>query len=219
MTDTGKERVSGKSPLTICIAEDHGLLREGLCSLIARTPGFRVAGITSSGAGVDALLRAHRPDCLLLDLRLPRRGGWDILSDIHAGKRGTSDWTGTTIILTTYVHPLLLTLARKHGARGLVCKEDDPLEIIQALTATRDPDTFYASSRFLRSADAGLEAPSGREMEILQACARGLRGKEIPVALNISPKTVETYRTRLAAKTGCRSAAELARLALECGLI
>lgn len=206
--------MSEKAISSVLIIEDHPIYRMSLSELITNaSPRFQVKE-TPTGDGLLESLRTLKPAIIILDIKLPGRSGWDLLSDLDQ----CASWTGKVILLTSFSHPLILALARRHEVSALVSKEDQPACVLEAIEAVEHGSAFYGSPGFLALADTGMETPSIQEMRVLKAIAAGRTGKEIATELNLSEKTIETYRTRLMKKTNCKNAADLTRLALESGL-
>lgn len=206
--------MSEKATSTVLIIEDHPIYRMSLSELITSTsPRFQVKE-NPTGDGLLESLQTLKPAIIILDIKLPGRSGWDLLSDLDQ----CTSWAGKVILLTSFSHPLILALARRHEVSALVSKEDQPACVLEAIESVENGSAFYGSPAFLAMADTGMETPSIQEMRVLKAIAAGSTGKEIAAGLGLSEKTIETYRTRLMKKTNCKNAADLTRLALESGL-
>lgn len=199
---------------TVVVAEDHPLYRRALLDTVAACRGWSAVAATGDGDELPELVCRWRPTVVLLDLKLPRVSGWELIDRLQGGSERPA-----IVVVTSFRHPLVLTLARQKQVAGLVSKEDDPAVVQEALAAVAAGGGFYTSARFLAEADTGRESPSGRETEVLRAIAGGATGKEIAARLAVNIKTVETYRARLMRKLGCGNAAELTRVAVECGLV
>ena len=212
-------------PLRILLVDDHRILREGLCALLTREPGFAVVGQLGDGDGTLKTVRREPPDLVVLDVHLPDMNG------IEVARRILAVFPEVKVIMLTSdhshesVHEALLA-----GVSGYVIKENASEELVQAIRAVVAGQLFLCpevSTDIIASYRRGQLpniAPPGpplstREREVLKLLAGGLRTKEIAERIGISAKTVETYRHRLMEKLQLTSVAELTRYAIREGLI
>jgi two-component system response regulator NreC len=216
MTDTAR----------ILLADDHAVLRAGLRLMLASQPGLEVVGEAASGAETLGLAETLRPNLILLDLSMPALGGLELLPRLC--KIAPS---ARILILTMHDDPQYLRQALQNGASGYVLKKAADTELIAAVRAVLRGE-IYIHPSLTRSLIEGLlpdtqitqttdqwEALSGREKEALRLVALGYTSAEIAEQLNLSAKTVETYRARGMEKLGLRNRAALVRFALLQGLI
>jgi two-component system, NarL family, response regulator NreC len=211
---------------TILLADDHAVLRSGMKLLLESQPNLQVVGEASSGLEALELTGQLQPDLVLLDLSMPNLGGLDALPTL----RKTAP-AAKILILTMHDDPQYLRTALKLGASGYVLKKAADQELLAAVQSVLRGGVYVHPSmtRILledvladanNSTDADLwETLSEREQSVLKMVALGYTGSEIGEALNVSPKTVDTYRMRGMEKLHLSSRAALVRYALKKGLI
>ncbi len=210
----------------VLLADDHAVLRSGLRLLLTSQNEFDVVGEASSGTETLSLAEQLQPDLILLDLSMPALGGLDALPALR--KLVPS---ARVLILTMHDDPQYLRQALKHGASGYVLKKAADSELLSAIRAVLRGEVYVHPSmtRILledmlpesQSVDkennwGGL---SEREQEVLKLVALGHTSAEIASQLNLSAKTIETYRARGMEKLGLRTRAALVKFALQKGLI
>jgi DNA-binding NarL/FixJ family response regulator len=208
--------------IRILIADDHGVVAEGLKSLVEAEPGMEVVGIVGDGREAVKHARESRPDVVVMDMSMPELNGADATRAILQQQPGCR-----VIVLSMYVEREYVRRALKAGAMGYVVKRSAAKELVDAIRAV------HAGQRYLspRVADVVIEAGgadegedplaklSMREREVLQLLAEGNTGAEIAKRLSLSQKTVETYRARLVEKLGIRDLPGLVRFAIQRGIV
>ena len=209
-------------PIKILIADDHGVVAEGLKHLIEAQADLQVVGIVPDGREAVRMAKETQPDVVLMDLSMPELNGADATRAIL-----DRDPKCRVIVLSMYAEREYVRRALKAGAAGYVVKRSAAKEVVEAIRAV------HAGQRYLspRVADvviddyAGdgkgdlLERLSAREREVLQLLAEGKTGAQIAEKLSLSQKTVETYRARLVEKLGIRDVAGLVKFAIQRGLV
>jgi DNA-binding NarL/FixJ family response regulator len=204
------------------IADDHGVVAEGLKHLVEAQPDMEVVACVADGREAVQQARDAQPDVVLMDLSMPELNGADATRAILQ-----RDPKCRVIVLSMYSQREYVRRALKAGAVGYVVKRSAAKEVVEAIR------TVHAGQRYLspRVADVVLEdytddkqddllaRLSGREREVLQLLAEGRTGAEIAQRLSLSQKTVETYRARLVEKLGIRDVAGLGRFAIQKGLV
>ena len=209
-------------PCRIFVVEDHQILREGLRLLAQRDPDLVIVGEAGSAqealAGLDSV---GAVDLLLTDYRLPDGDGLGLLPKLR--KKNPK---GLLIVLSGNTTRALVRSCLIAGANGFVTKEEGGAEILRAIRVVRSGETFLSTraasvvAESLRMGDPSPAADlSKQELAVLRGIATGQTYKEIAQHLGISEKSVETYRSRLAKKTGHRSKVALARFAVEQGFV
>lgn len=210
----------------IILADDHAVLRSGLRLLLNSQADLEVVGEAASGLEALALTEQTRPDLILLDLSMPGLGGMDALPALH--RRSP---TSRILILTMHDDPQYLRQALKSGAAGYVLKKAADVELLSAVRAVLRGEVYVHPSMTRDLLEDLLPQPgntsepelwntlSEREQEVLRQVALGYTGSEIAEKLNLSVKTVETYRARGMEKLGLANRAALVRFALRKGLI
>jgi len=212
MTDSPK--------LKVLLADDHALVREGVRSSLVRFPFISVVGEASNGKEALRLCKALHPDIVLIDLNMPEMGGMEATPLIRKACPETKIIVLTVHDTKEYVFQLLRT-----GAHGYVLKDTSPDELVRAIQSVAKGDAFFSPGvsrilhEFVQSGDGTDEAGEGvvseREKEVLRIIADGKTSKEAASQMNISTRTVETYRLRLKRKLNARNLAELLKRARE----
>jgi len=214
------------APVRILLADDHAVLRSGLRLLLTNTNEYEVVGEASSGIETLSLAEQLQPDLILLDLSMPALGGLEALPTLRKLVPSTR-----ILILTMHDDPQYLRQALKHGASGYVLKKAADADLLSAMRSVLRGEVYVHPSmtRILledmlpTSQSAENEdiwrSLSEREQEVLKMVALGHTSAEIAEQLNLSAKTVETYRARGMEKLGLRTRAALVKFALQEGLI
>ena len=219
---------SNMSKIRILVVDDHAVLRAGLALLINSQPDMEV--VAEAATVQEAVLRAREadPDVVLLDLTLPDGSGLQALPDIHRDCP-----RARVLVLTMHDEPSYLMSALAAGATGYLVKSAEPAALraaIQAVHRGRSYIDIPLSDGNLKDLLAQRDVParpspgnpaplSRREMQILQLLALGHTYREIGQQLQLSARSVETYRARLSEKLGIRTRAGLVRHALLIGLL
>jgi two-component system response regulator NreC len=216
----------GDAVIRILIADDHAVLRAGLRMLLDAEPDMRVIGEAGDGVMALALVCELTPDVVLLDLTMPRTGGLETLRQIREMSPQTR-----VLILTMHDEEGYLREALAAGSAGYVLKRAADIELLSAIRAVHRGGTYLhaAHTRVLfedRAKQRGTKPArepgpslSSREEEVLRLIALGYTSRQAAVELNLSAKTVETYRGRLMTKLNLRSRVDLVRYALQRGLL
>jgi DNA-binding NarL/FixJ family response regulator len=212
---------------TTLIVDDHPLFREGVKTLIERTPHFRVVGEAGTGEEALALAKALKPDVVLLDLSLPDQSGVEVTRQIRTFLPDTR-----IVIVSMHSRVEFITKAFQAGATGYVVKESATEKLVEGLEAVSKGEYFLDTSlsqkvvsKLVKSSarafdlDSRYQSLTRREQEVLRLVVEGLSAKEIGERLFISPKTVENHRTNIMNKLDIHSTMELVRYAAKLGLI
>ena len=209
---------------SILIADDHGIVREGLRRLIEAEPDFSVCAEALDGQEVLEMVEQYEPEVVVLDITMPKLGGLETLKRLRVRHRGIK-----VILLSVHSDPPFIQSAVSLGADGYVLKNGKVGEVVLAIRAVTRGGSYFSPAvaqeivEQLRDPNPTRNDPftllSSREREVLLLIAEGLSAKEVATRLNISPKTVEAHRTSLMRKLGVRKATELVRYALRHGLI
>src|SRR3989304_8363978 len=205
----------------VLLADDHAVLRAGLRLLLTRQNEYEVVGEASSGTETLSLAEPLQPDLILLDLSMPALGGLDALPILR--KLVPS---ARILILTMHDDPQYLRQALKHGASGYVLKKAADAELLSAMRSVLRGEVYVHPSMtrtlledMLPEAQStnkndSWESLSDREQAVLRMVALGHTSAEIAEQLNLSAKTVETYRARGMEKLGFCKHAPLVRAPL-----
>lgn len=213
------------TPIRILLADDHAVLRAGLRLLLENQTGFNVVGEAASGLEALTLAEQLHPDLILLDLSMPGLNGLDALPTLCRLAP-----SARILILTMHDDAQYLRRALKEGAAGYVLKKAADNDLLAAIQAVLRGDVYVHSSMTRVLLEDMLPTPqaapedawaglSEREQEVLKMVALGHTSAEVGDQLNLSPKTVETYRARGMEKLGLTTRAALVRFALQRGLL
>ena len=201
--------------LTIAIADDHAVVRQGLRLLLEAEHDLGVVCEASNVEETKAMVLEHAPDVLVLDLHMRRELSLSVLSELRAASPRTA-----IVILTMDDDPAFVAPAWAAGAAGYVLKEASRADLVRAIR------TVAGGGRYLDPAIGGWALASSddamlseRELEVLRLVALGNTNGEIAKQLYISPRTVETHRASVQRKLGLNGRPELVRYALEHGVI
>lgn len=208
--------------IRILIADDHAIVRHGLCRLIALTSDIELAGEARDGWEVVDKVRAGGFDLLVTDMSMPGPNGPELVKRVRA-----ENAVLPILVLSMHGESQIAARAIKAGATGYLTKDSDPdmlLDAIRRCAAGRHFIEPELASRLVfeseRSSGADLHARlSDREFQIFLLLAQGLGVNEIAEKMHISPKTVSTHKFRLMQKMAFESLSELVRYALRHGLI
>jgi DNA-binding NarL/FixJ family response regulator len=207
--------MNASRPITVLIADDHPVVRQGLAVLLEVQDDMTLVGEASTGPEAVQLTRQHAPDVLLLDLKLPEIDGLGVLSELAAQQTSTR-----VLILTSAAGPATPGLALQAGAAGFLYKDVDPDALVRAIRSVHDGQTVLASEAAglvtTRSAAGarGIGALTGREREVLGLLAAGHSNREIARTLHVSEKTVKTHVSAVLAKLGVADRTQAALLAV-----
>jgi DNA-binding NarL/FixJ family response regulator len=208
--------------IRIIIADDHGVVAEGLKHVVEAQADMQVVALAVDGREAVRQARELQPDVVLMDLSMPELNGADATRAILE-----RDPKCRVIVLSMYSEREYVRRALKAGAAGYVVKRSAAKEVVDAIRAV------HAGQRYLspRVADVVIDDYAGegaddllgklsqREREVLQLLAEGHTGAQIAERLSLSQKTVETYRARLVEKLGIRDVAGLVRFAIQRGIV
>ena len=193
---------------SILIAEDQGMMRSALASLLALEPDLRVVAEVARGDQVIAAATAARPDVVLLDIELPGRSGLDVIEELLQAVPGTR-----VVVVTTFGRPGYLSRAMAAGARGFLVK-DDPVS--QLAASIRDVVAGGIVVNPVLAAQALSASPdplSDRERTVLAASADGATIADIAGELHLSHSTVRNYLSAAIGKLGARNRGEALSIA------
>jgi len=202
------------------LVEDHAIVREGLRALL-EAAGHKVVGESAVPARALAEMMALATDVALIDLGLGDHSGLEVLAGI-----GARDLNVRALVLSMSAEPRHVAEALRMGARGYVLKSSPSRELLRAIDAVAgarhylDP-ALAGLAALAPEANAAVEDPlailSPRERQILLLVVRGRSSAEIGMQLHLSPKTIDTYRSRLMAKLGVTHVAALVQMAWRAG--
>lgn len=215
-------------PVRVLVVDDQALVREGLMTLLEAVPDITpVAAAAADGEEAVALSARHRPDVVLMDLRMPRLDGVEATRRIREAQPETE-----IVVLTTHADDDSILDALRAGARGYLTKDAGIVEIARAVHAAADHQAVLdpvVQARLIAAAGAGaVRRPvpraslpddlTPREAEVLSLIARGLSNAEIAATLVVSDATVKTHINHVFAKIGARDRAQAVHYAYTHGL-
>lgn len=202
------------------LADDHEIVREGVRSILERE-GFSVIGEASDGREAVAMASTLRPQVAVLDAAMPLLNGIDAARAIKALRRGTK-----TLLLTMYTEAPRVRQALRAGIRGYVVKTQASSDLTRAIHDVVRGHLYLspivssaAISARLRPSSAAGAPLTLREREVVQLIAEGKTTKEIASILHLSPKTVDSHRTRSMAKLDVHNISSLVRYAIREAMI
>jgi NarL family two-component system response regulator LiaR len=218
LTDTAVAR----EMIRVLVADDHAIVRKGICALLATEPGIEVIGEARDGMEAISQAQATEPDVILMDLVMPGTDGLEATRRISACQP-----QARILVLTSFAGDDQIFPAIKAGALGYLLKDSEPEQLVQAIQQVyRGESSLHPSiaRRLLRE----LSSPSGkgpdtdslteREIEVLRLVAQGQSNREISVKLTISEATVRTHVSNILSKLNLCSRTQAALYALREGL-
>ena len=212
--------------ISVLLADDHRLLREGIRSLLEKAGDIEVVGEASDGGEAVAKAQALSPDVVLMDITMPGINGLEATRQIKSFKPNTK-----VLILSMHESNQYISQFLRSGASGYVLKDSAASELVGAIQAVFQGDAFLYPSiarklleEYMQKVQSGEESESydgltSREREILKMIAEGRSNKEIADTLSLSVRTVQAHRANLMAKLHMHDRTELVRYAIRKGLI
>ena len=213
--------------ITVLLAEDHMVVREGFRKLLELDPGFEVVGEATDGRQAVALAKKLRPAVVLMDIAMPKLNGLEATRQVLKALPATK-----VLILSAHSEDAYLNKAAESGATGFLLKQTSANELCLAVREVEKGNTFFSPTISKRANRLNPKPPdrrtspkkkvvplSGRESEVLQLIAEGRPNKETATELGISIKTVEKHREHIGAKLDIHDTAGLTRYAIGAGII
>ncbi len=215
-------------PVTIVIADDHALVRAGLCELLHTMEDVIVKG--QAGDGLEAIQKVHdyKPDILVLDISMPKMRGLEVIKEIKTHSEHTR-----ILILSMHNKPDYVRESFRNGARGYLLKESAADELKQAIKALAQDDIYLSKNinhsiikewiegSSIRGSEElpGSAALTEREKSVMKLLAEGYTNKQVARFFHISSKTVETHRYRIMGKLELENFAALVKYAIKSGMV
>jgi RNA polymerase sigma factor (sigma-70 family) len=202
--------------IRILLADDHGIVRQGLRAVIARDPALEVAGESGDGRETVRLAEALNPAIVIMDIAMPHLNGIEATAQIVRRNPSTG-----VIILSMHSDETYLLRALNAGAKGYLLKDSAEVDLIRAVHAVAQGRTFFSPSitgtlledymrnMQQRNLQDSWDLLTEREKEVLQLIAEGMSNKEVAAALELSTYTVETHRNNLMQKLNLHNTAEI----------
>ena len=209
-------------PLRILVADDHDVVRQGLRSLLESRTGWEVCGEASNGREAVEMSVRLKPEIVIMDIAMPTMTGLEATRQVLKASPKTQ-----VIVLTMHESEELLREVLDAGARGYVLKTDKGRELISAVDAVCNHNTFFTSRVAEMVLHGYLETRNGalkpmnraqsltpREKEVLHLVADGKSNKEVAAGLSISVKTAEAHRINIMRKLNAQSVVDLVKYAM-----
>ena len=215
-TPTSVGETPDKRRIRVLIADDHGIVREGLVSVIRRSKAdMTVVGEASNGREAVDLWKEHRPDVTLLDLRMPELDGLDAIREIRS-----EDEKARIIVLTTFDGDEDIYRAIQAGAKGYLLKDVPREALMDCIRRVHAGETSVPVHLVAKLADrVSGETLSKREIEVLKLMAQGKSNKEIAAALFITEGTIKSHGKAIFSKMNVASRTEAVTEATRRGLL
>jgi two-component system NarL family response regulator len=203
------------SPIRVVVVEDHHVVRAGLVALLTVADGLEVVGQAADGVEAITQIRKHQPDLTLIDLRLPRLSGVEVIERIRMETPGAR-----FIVLTTYDGDEDIYRALQAGARAYLLKGMTSEELISTIHAVHAGKQHIPAAVAQRLAERmGTEELTQREFDVLEQIVHGKSNKEIATELSISEATVKTHINSLLGKLGVTDRTQATTAAIQRGLV
>lgn len=214
--------MTGEGRISILLADDHPMLREGLAAVLSTQPDFEVVGEAATGPETVRAVASLEPDVVLLDLEMPELDGVETLERLK--ERGIQT---RAIVFTAYDTDERILGALRAGARGYLLKGASRTEIFDAIRTVHSggsPLQPAVTTRLLQSISredrrGEIDSLTPRELEVLALLARGMQNKEIAGRLFITERTVKFHVSSLMHKLGAENRTEAVTLAVQRGLV
>jgi DNA-binding NarL/FixJ family response regulator len=214
--------------LRILLADDHEIVRRGLCALLQKHEGWEVCGEASDGREAIEMAKQLKPDVVILDIGMPYLNGLDATRQLLQ-----YDPHFKIIVLTITDADQVIREALDAGARGFVLKSDAARDLVSAVEALQSRRMFFTprvndlvlrgfldkGHAISRNEPPNLPVLTAREREVTQLLAEGKSSKEVASLLNLSTKTVETHRSNIMRKLGLHSIRDLVVYAIKNNII
>jgi DNA-binding NarL/FixJ family response regulator len=213
------------SAITIMLADDHQIIRDGLRAVLNAEPDFMVTGEASDGLQVADMVERLRPHVLVLDVMMPGLNGLDVARQVVQRNPKTR-----VLILSMYSNEAYILAALRNGAAGYVLKSASADSLIEAIRLVMRGQRYLSPPLTERAIEAYIEkaasAPldvyetlTSREREVLHLVAQGQNSAQIAETLTISRRTVDVHRARIMQKLDLHSPTDMLRFALQRGII
>jgi DNA-binding NarL/FixJ family response regulator len=209
----GEEIIARK--VTVLIADDHPLLREGIAAVIQGEPDMMVIAEANNGLEAIDCYRQHRPDVTLMDLQMPRMDGVAATNAIRAEFP-----EARIVILTTYRGDVQALRALKAGAVGYLLKSLIRTELLQAIRSVHLGRRQIPADIAAELAEhAGEDTLSDRELDVLRRVAEGNSNRQVATQLSISEDTVKAHMKSISSKLGANGRTHVVAIAIKRGII
>ena len=204
------------NPITVVIADDHPVVREGLAAILKSQSDIKVVAEATNGEETLEICNQHLPDVLLLDLRMPRKDGLHVMKELAARTLCRS----RVIVMTTYESEDDIRRSVKSGAKGYLVKGAAPEQIRESVRRVAAGESVLSSNLAAKLAES-IARPqlSERERQVLKYLANGRSNKEIAQILYISDHTAKAHVRSIMTKLNAESRSQVIAIAIKYGLI
>ncbi len=212
----------------ILVADDHSVVRRGICTFLESQSGIEVCGEASTGAETMERVKKEKPDLVVLDLTMPEMNGLEVAAAVRQESPSTD-----VLILSMHFSEEMGRDVLRSGALGYVLKSDTDEELVAAVDHVRQRQPFFTSKLAIAMAQSYMHNSNAicgdsvlpgspltpREIEVVQYLADGKCNKEVAAALGVSTRTVESHRNHIMHKMDFGSFSELVRFAVRNNLV
>jgi DNA-binding NarL/FixJ family response regulator len=209
-----------KEKRKILLVDDHPLVREGIATLIRATPDLTISAEAGSAQEALQAIEADLPDLVLLDISLPGASGIELLKDVHIRHPRL-----LVLVLSMHEESVYAERALRAGANGYIMKQEAGAQVIEAVRAVLRGELYVSPSLAARMVKlfvankqgkdprTSVERLSDRELQVFSYIGGGQSTQEVATKLNLSVKTIQTYREHIKRKLGLRNATDLVHYA------
>jgi DNA-binding NarL/FixJ family response regulator len=208
--------------IKVCVVDDHVVVREGLKRIISENPGMAVTAEAGDGNEALKVIQDQPFDVVLLDITMPNKNGMDVLKELRARSPRLP-----VLVLSMHAEEHYAVRVLRAGAAGYLTKESAPEKLVQAIRRVVGGGKYVSpavAERLVYQLDAQASKPaheslSDREYQVMCMIGSGKTVTEIAAELDLSVKTVSTYRVRILEKLNMKNNAEVTRYAIREGLV
>ena len=215
-----KESDMTDNSITVFLADDHTMVREGLAALVAKEPDFHVVGQCGEGLQVVEQVLELCPDVAILDIMMPGLNGLDVCRELTKKAKSLA-----VLILSMYEDEQFIARALEYGASGYLLKESASEQLAKAIRAAGRGELFLGPGiprtvlDHMSDHQDPYESLTTRERQVLQCVAEGKTNRQIAEQLGLAVKTVDTHRMRLMRKLNIHDQTNLVKFAVRRGLV
>ena len=213
--------MSGDKTISVLLADDHAMVREGLAAILSRDPAIEVVGQCGDGPGAVKLAGELHPDVAVLDISMPGLNGLDVCRELCRRHKA-----GAVLILTMHNDEQFVVRSLDSGASGYLLKEAAATQLTQAVRTVARGELYLSPgisrsvvARVSRGDRDSYESLTMRERQVLQLIAEGKTNRRVAEELHLAVKTVDTHRTRLMRKLNIHGQTALVKYAIKKGLV
>jgi DNA-binding NarL/FixJ family response regulator len=211
--------------VTVLLADDHPIVRQGLRRLLEAEEDFKVVGEASNGIQALQMVERLKPEVLVVDLMMPDLNGLEVIR--QAGQRSPAT---LAVVLSMQNTEVYVVEALKNGAMGYILKDTAPSELVQAIRMVAQKHKYLSPALSEHLIDALItsmnedhsdhqDGLTSREREVLQLVAQGNTNTQIAIKLSISARTVEQHRANMMSKLGLHNQVDVIRYAIKRGIL